>query len=135
MAHLWILALLSVGHMSAQSMLTVNIAVEKTEGILVLAICPSDEAYGKEQGCVLKHVPVTDGQVVIRLDLPPGQYAIKAFQDLNGNDKLDTNWLGIPNEPYGFSNDAMGVMGPPSFTQAGFMHGPSGTVIRFRMKG
>ena len=135
MALHWILGLFCVGHLSAQSTLTVNIAVEKDAGTLVLAICPTAEAYGKEQGCILQRVPVTDHQVVVSIDLPPGEYAIKAFQDLNGNGKLDTNWIGIPSEPYGFSNDVMGVMGPPSFSQAGFAHGPSGTSIRFRMKG
>jgi len=36
-------------------------------------------------------------------DLAPGKYAVVAFQDLNGNKKLDKNRLGIPTEPYGFS--------------------------------
>jgi uncharacterized protein (DUF2141 family) len=39
-------------------------------------------------------------------DLPPGRYAIAAFQDINGNGALDTNLFGIPSEPYGLSNDA-----------------------------
>ena len=51
-------------------------------------------------------------------DLPPGQYAAVAFQDANGNGKLDKNLLGIPKEPYGFSNDARGSVGPPKFSAA-----------------
>ncbi|WP_114394697.1 DUF2141 domain-containing protein [Oleisolibacter albus] len=50
--------------------------------------------------------------------LPPGRYAVRVFQDLNANGTLDTNLLGIPTEPFGFSNDAMGEMGPPSFAAA-----------------
>ena len=53
-------------------------------------------------------------------DLPPGEYAISAFHDLNGNGKLDSNFIGIPNEPFGFSNDASGSFGPPKFDQAKF---------------
>ena len=51
-------------------------------------------------------------------DLPPGQYAAVAFQDSNGNGKLDKNFLGIPKEPYGFSNGARGTAGPPKFSAA-----------------
>lgn len=40
--------------------------------------------------------------------------------DENMNGKLDTNWLGIPKEGYGFSNAAKGVVGAPSFSAASF---------------
>jgi len=53
-------------------------------------------------------------------DLPPGKYAAVAFQDINGNGKLDKNFLGIPKEPYGFSNGARGSTGPPKFAEASF---------------
>lgn len=45
-------------------------------------------------------VSVTFGAV------PPGTYAVKMFQDANTNEKFDFNWLGIPAERYGFSNNA-----------------------------
>lgn len=51
-------------------------------------------------------------------DLEPGNYAISAFHDVNRNQKLDTNSVGIPNEPYGFSRDAQSKFGPPSFNDA-----------------
>lgn len=38
--------------------------------------------------------------------VPPGTYAIKMFQDVNRNEKFDMNWLGLPSERYGFSNNA-----------------------------
>lgn len=50
--------------------------------------------------------------------LAAGRYAVVAYQDENGNGKLDKNFLGLPTEPYGFSNDARGSMGPPSFDAA-----------------
>ena len=52
--------------------------------------------------------------------LPAGKYAVAAFQDENGNGKLDRNSLGVPTEGYGFSNDAQGTTGPPNFNQAAF---------------
>jgi uncharacterized protein (DUF2141 family) len=59
-------------------------------------------------------------------DLPPGHYAAVAFQDLNGNGKLDKNFLGLPKEPYGFSNHARGTAGPPSFSEAAVTLDPDG---------
>lgn len=53
-------------------------------------------------------------------NLPDGDYAISAIHDLNANGGLDTNAIGMPTEPYGFSNDAAGNFGPPSFEQAKF---------------
>lgn len=53
-------------------------------------------------------------------DIPPGTYAIAVIHDENMNGKLETNWLGIPTEGYGFSNDAKGMIGVPSFSAASF---------------
>jgi uncharacterized protein (DUF2141 family) len=48
-------------------------------------------------------------------DLSPGRYAFRYFHDENDNEKLDTNWMGIPKEGFGFSNNALGTFGPPAF--------------------
>lgn len=45
-------------------------------------------------------------------------FAVATFIDLNNNGKLDTNFMGIPKEPYGFSNNAKGLFGPPSFKKS-----------------
>jgi uncharacterized protein (DUF2141 family) len=60
-------------------------------------------------------------------DLPPGEYAAVAFQDVNGNGRLDKNFLGMPKEPYGFSNSARGSAGPPKFSAAAVTLHPDGT--------
>jgi len=52
--------------------------------------------------------------------VPYGTYAIKAFQDLDGDGKLKTGFMGSPEEPWGFSNDATGFMGPADFSDAKF---------------
>ena len=51
-------------------------------------------------------------------DVAAGEYAVAAFQDRNGDGELDRNFLGMPKEPYGFSNDARGIFGPASWTDA-----------------
>jgi uncharacterized protein (DUF2141 family) len=54
--------------------------------------------------------------------IPPGTYALAVIHDENSNGKLDTNWLGIPTEGYGFSNDAKALLGTPSFAAASFSY-------------
>lgn len=56
-------------------------------------------------------------------DIAPGRYALAVVHDENMNGKLDVNWLGIPLEGYGFSNDASALLGAPSFTAASFPYG------------
>ena len=53
-------------------------------------------------------------------DIPYGTYAIKTFQDLDGDGKLKSGFMGAPDEPWGFSNDATGFMGPAEFGDAKF---------------
>ena len=52
--------------------------------------------------------------------LPVGVYAVSFYIDSNNNQKLDYNFLGVPTEQFGFSNNAMGFFGSPSFDQASF---------------
>jgi uncharacterized protein (DUF2141 family) len=58
--------------------------------------------------------------IIVIENLRPGKYAFKYIHDENNNEKLDTNWLGIPKEGYGFSNNAKGPFGPPSFEKTIF---------------
>jgi uncharacterized protein (DUF2141 family) len=53
-------------------------------------------------------------------DIPSGTYALAVIHDEDMDGKLDTNWLGIPTEGYGFSNDAKALLGGPSFSAASF---------------
>ena len=59
------------------------------------------------------------GKVTVVLkNLPDGPLAFSLFQDANANGRLDMNAMGLPVEPYGFSNNAAGNFGPPTFEQA-----------------
>lgn len=61
---------------------------------------------------------VPDAGIRLELRLPPGRYALSVFHDRNGNRRLDTNFLGIPKEQSGASNDAPARLGPPKFGDA-----------------
>jgi len=58
--------------------------------------------------------------VIVIENLEPGMYAFRYFHDENMNDKLDTNWLGIPKEGFGFSNEPRMTFGLPSFEKTLF---------------
>ena len=58
--------------------------------------------------------------LIVIENLEPGRYAFKFFHDENKNEKLDTNWLGIPTEGFGFSNNPTLTFGPPSFNKTLF---------------
>lgn len=54
-------------------------------------------------------------------NIPYGEYAIKFFHDENGDDRINTNFLGIPIETYGFYMSGISKYIPPSFNKAKFM--------------
>lgn len=72
-----------------------------------------------EQGDVIANViqPMEDKEVQTYTfkNLKAGKYALRVFHDKNDNGKLDTTFIGIPKERFGFSNNVMGKFGPPSF--------------------
>ena len=53
-------------------------------------------------------------------DVAPGTYALADVHDDNMNGRLDTTWVGIPTEGYGFSNGVKALVGARSFSSASF---------------
>ncbi len=66
-------------------------------------------------------------------DVPPGRYAVAAFQDVDGTGSLRRGKLGIPLEPFGFSNGA-GLSRKPSFEAAAFAVGEGGKRISISLR-
>lgn len=62
--------------------------------------------------------------VITLTNVPPGTYAIETFQDINSNNKMDTTWLGFPEEPFGFSRDAKPHLSKPRFGAVKFEVAP-----------
>ena len=91
--------------------LTITVTSNKNDGTVYLRLM--NEKNEKVDECVAK---VVDGKAVCQFEgLTPGQYAAAAFQDLNDDGEMNANMFGMPVEPYGFSNNARGQFGPPSF--------------------
>ena len=101
----------------------VVIGLKNNDGLVRIAVSNSKENY-ETKGAEPFRRSIVDIQnrslkVVFR-DLPSGEYAVKLIHDENGNGKMDTNFLGIPNEDYAFSNNARGTFGPPDYEKAKF---------------
>jgi uncharacterized protein (DUF2141 family) len=79
-------------------------------------------------------VATGDVTMLLLADIPSGEYAISVYADLNGNGKLDTNFIGIPNEPTGASRDASSHFGPPGFKDAAFILGEGTTSQTIHIK-
>ena len=94
-------------------------ASEKGEVLVQLA--DSQQDYDDDgAGYRMASVKPKDGRATIVFeDVPYGEYAIKLFHDENSNQKLDIGWTG-PEERYGFSNNARGMIGPPAYEKARF---------------
>lgn len=118
--------------------LTVDFSnIREVRGDLYVAIYNRSDAFLQvEQVYRKKIVPIAQkGTLKLSLgNLPPGQYAVSCFHDLNGNGKLDTNWMGIPNEPYGFSNNARPKFRAPKWAEAAFTVSGSGGTIGVKLE-
>jgi uncharacterized protein (DUF2141 family) len=114
----------SGGEKNKLASLTVKIInLKNDKGQVLMALCNSEENYNDDEN------PYRGGSagikdsiaVYIFENLPFGEYAVKVIHDENNNSELDTNFLGIPKEAYGFSNDARGTFGPPDYDDAKFL--------------
>jgi uncharacterized protein (DUF2141 family) len=93
------------------------------EGNCRFALDNTEYVYESEDSVFIgKVLPIINNTVVIKIDsLQYGYYAVKVFHDENRNEEIDTNFLGIPTEDYGYSNNASAWFGPPSWENARFL--------------
>lgn len=103
--------------------------IEDKDGIIYLSLhdnadsFPSDDKKAVKTGKIEKFDTTAE---FIFSGLKEGDYAISIFQDLNGNEEMDTNMLGIPKEPVGASN--MTSLGRPKFSKCKFNVSEDSTV-------
>ena len=101
--------------------LSINISgIKEIKGNLYIAIFrPIDSfpVFGRQFKGLVKQVKGTS-QIITFNELPPGIYSIAVYHDINKNNVLDKNLLGIPTEIYGFSNNARRTFSAPSFQEA-----------------
>lgn len=105
---------------SADSRVVLTFETGARTGAVMVALYDSEAAY--ERGPAVARIAIpASGRVVATFDgLPAGDYAVKAFHDVNGDGEMNTNPFGMPTEPYAFSNNAVGNMGPARWDRAHF---------------
>ncbi len=108
---------------------SVNVKIQNISnntGVIACAIFESEEGFPKKFLKFATKVMITqitgkDASFEFS-DILPGNYAIAVIHDENYNGELDTNWLGIPKEGYGFSSGAEVTLSAPSFSDAVFSY-------------
>ncbi|MCP3138335.1 DUF2141 domain-containing protein [Pyxidicoccus xibeiensis] len=123
-------ALLLAANVHAATLTLELKGLTQKSGHVFIAVHSSAASFnGKGEPAAVRRVEVTDTKLTITLpDLAPGDYAVSLFHDANGNNKLDTNLIGIPKEGYAFSNN-VGARGRPAFDEAKFTLGADGTTL------
>jgi uncharacterized protein (DUF2141 family) len=107
------------------TILTVRIAnVETHSGVIMIAVFDSPEHFLTDSTFQTKQIAVSRSDTVVAtvVGIPNGTYAISVFHDVNHNGELDKNFLGVPIEPIGFSNNVRATFGPPKFSRAAFVY-------------
>jgi len=104
--------------------LTVAVDNLRAKGPLRFALFTATNDFPDRSAAFHKFSVAPSGaSIAVAVDgLAEGTYAIAVFQDLNEDGVLNKGKFGIPTEPFGFSNNAMGKFGPPSFDAAAFRY-------------
>ena len=106
------------------STLTLHVRMEgfeNTDGEAGVAVWNAARGFPEEieHAVATTYVTIQDGAAVARFDqLEPGRYAITVYHDKNDNRRFDKNWLGLPKEAWGGSNDVRPRLRAPRFTEA-----------------
>jgi uncharacterized protein (DUF2141 family) len=102
----------------ADTAVTVAIAgIDAQTGKIYVSVFDSKKSWLKKP-VVQEAISFDGAEATLELTLAPGEYAFQAFHDVDDNEKMKTNFIGIPKEPTAVSNDAKGKFGPPKFKDA-----------------
>lgn len=96
--------------------------IKSQDGLMRIALFNSETSFNASQNWVKADSYALSGNILTIewTGLAAGDYAISVYHDKNGNNKLDKNLFGIPQEGFAFSNNAMGIASAPSYSQAKF---------------
>ena len=121
-ASLFAAALLLAASPAAAADLTLVLSTEASGGRIAIAVYRDADSLRRGEGAVRTAlIPRTGRLTTTTLSgLAPGRYAVAVFHDTDANGRLSTWPIGLPKEAYGFSRNARGRFGPPSFEAAAF---------------
>lgn len=132
LALLGFITLTSQAVMSAPLEVTVT-GVKAQTGEIRVAIFDSAESFQKKPTRTVV-LPVDAESIQFSVDdLPAGEFAIMLFHDLDSNEKMKTNLVGMPREPWGASLEGTKLFGPPKWKDVVFVHADTGTSINIEL--
>lgn len=118
------LLLLNFVQAEQKGTLTVKVLnVLQTQGSIRMAVYNNEKSFPSESHSFRGGALALRSGIHPQLacdQLPFGQYAVAVYHDLNNNGKMDKNALGIPTEPYAFSNNIKVKWRAPKFQEAVF---------------
>jgi uncharacterized protein (DUF2141 family) len=111
--------LLASGALAARLEITLE-EVRSAEGRVLVQVfeagAAADDPAGNDPDAAVAALSLAPAppRQTFTVDLPPGAYGLRVMHDLDGDGEMDTNLVGLPTEPWAFSNNATGRFGPPS---------------------
>lgn len=101
--------------------------VQSDKGQVIVWVYDNKDDWLSDRYRTVKSVKVAGNRVADRVTLelllPPGEYALSVFQDLDDDTKLKSNFIGLPKEPAALSNNLRPKFGPPRYKDAAFTIG------------
>ena len=126
-----LLSLIILNHSSTSYDLSIHVkGFPSSKGEAYIAIYRATDdfpVFGKQYKGKTTTISGNVSQVVFS-GIPSGSYAVAVYHDKNNNNVLDKNYLGIPTEAYGFSNNARRTFSAPSFSEASVVVNKSKTI-------
>ncbi len=116
----------------AKATLTIEVTdLRKQQGDLVLGVFRTATGFPTDdkKSLVWGKKKADADTVVFTADLPPGDYAASVLHDQNANGKMDKNWIGIPKEGYGVTNNPKPKRRAATFREATFTLPPEGATV------
>ncbi len=119
----YLLMFIIFSHSEKPPRLTVTVDnINNIEGVIRLAVFKNDGNFLKKGMAYKRYVIKVNSkrETVVIGDLPPGTYAISLYHDKNSDGNLNLNALGLPKEPYAFSNNFRPKLAAPQFSDCKF---------------
>ncbi|HUH28910.1 DUF2141 domain-containing protein [Gelidibacter sp.] len=111
--------------------LTIHIQnIKSLKGEIIIGVFNTDKDFLKD-GVAIKNYTITvdkTTETIVIKDLPKGEYAISLYHDENSDNECNRNFLGIPKEGYGFSNNVKPKFSAPSYKDCKFTLGQDHTL-------
>lgn len=104
--------------------LTINVQnIKSLKGEIIIGVFNADKDFLKEGVAIKNYTIAIDEatETIVINDLPKGEYAVSLYHDENSDNECNRNFLGIPKEAYGFSNNVKPKFSAPSYKDCKFL--------------